>query len=152
MRIFFLLLLIIPLVELYFLIQVGGLIGALPTVLLTIFTAIAGLVLMRSQGLATIQRAQQEMSAGQSPESSMFEGVFIFLGGVLLFFPGLISDSLGLLFLVPFVRRFLIVQATKGMATKNYYRYQRGEQVYEGEWEQKPPRDPNVIEHERDIK
>ncbi len=149
MRILFLLLLIIPLIELYFLIQVGSVIGALPTVLLTITTAVVGIALMRSQGLATVQNAQHEMAAGHSPEASMFEGVFIFLGGVLLFFPGLISDAIGLLFLVPFIRRFLIKQSMKGMQTRTYYRYQQDEQVFEGEWEEKEPKKPEQVTYDR---
>ncbi len=146
------LLLIIPLIELYFLIQVGGMIGALPTVLLTIFTAVAGLFLMRSQGLATLQHAQQQMASGESPEASMFEGVFIFLGGLMLFFPGLISDTIGLLLLIPPVRHFLVKQSSKGMKARSYYRYQRGEQVFEGEWEEKQPKSPEIITDERQSK
>lgn len=142
MRILFLLLFIVPLIELYFLIQLGNVIGALPTILLTVFTAVLGVFLMRSQGLATMQNAQIEMAAGKSPQSSMLEGVFIFIGGVFLFFPGLVSDAIGLLFLVPFIRRFLIKQSIKGMQTNARSRYQQQESVYEGEWSEKEPR-PN---------
>lgn len=142
MRILFLLLFIVPLIELYFLIQLGNVIGALPTILLTVFTAVLGVFLMRSQGLATMQNAQIEMAAGKSPQSSMLEGVFIFIGGVFLFFPGLVSDAIGLLFLVPFIRRFLIKQSIKGMQTSGRSRYQQQESVYEGEWSEKEPR-PN---------
>jgi len=137
MRILFLILFIVPLIELYFLIQLGDVIGALPTVLLTIFTAVFGVMLMRSQGVATIQNAQREMSEGKSPQASMLEGVFIFLGGVFLFFPGLISDSIGFLFLIPFIRRFLIKQSVQGMQTKGRFRYQKEQSVYEGEWSEK---------------
>lgn len=146
MRILFLVLFIIPLIELYLLIQVGGVIGALPTILLTIATGVVGVVLMRSQGLATMQRAQQEMASGHSPEISMFEGVFIFVGGVFFFFPGLISDFIGLLFLVPFVRQFLIKQSVKGMEVKGHYRYQHDNQVFEGEWEEKAAEKPKAID------
>lgn len=145
MRIFLLLIFLIPIVELFFLIEVGGLIGAVPTILLTIATAVIGIALMRSQGVATIQKAQHELALGQAPQSTMFEGVFIFLGGVLLFFPGLISDSIGLLFLVPVVRRFLISQSMKGAAAKGHFKYQRGEQVFEGEWEEKAPTKPESL-------
>ncbi|WP_040727862.1 FxsA family protein [Thiomicrorhabdus sp. Kp2] len=148
MRILFLLLFVVPLIELYFLIQLGNVIGALPTVLLTIFTAILGIALMRSQGLATLQNAQIEMATGKSPQSSMLEGVFIFLGGVFLFFPGLISDSIGLLFLVPFVRRFLINQSMRGMQTQGRFRYQKGDSVYEGEWAEKQQQPPKSLEHD----
>ena len=145
MRILFLLLFVVPLIELYFLIQLGDVIGALPTVLLTVFTAVVGVLLMRSQGVATMQNAQMEMAAGKSPQVSMLEGVFIFLGGVFLFFPGLISDSIGLLFLVPFIRRFLIKQSVKGMKSSGYYRYQRDDSVYEGEWTEKGPQPHKTI-------
>ena len=149
MKIFLLLLLIVPLVELYFLIQVGEVIGALPTVLLTVFTAVVGVALMRQQGLATVQTAQIQMASGESPQQTMMEGVFIFIGGVFLFFPGLISDAIGFLFLIPFVRRFLIGQSLKGFATKGHYRTQTDDQVFEGEWEEKPPQKPNQIENDK---
>jgi UPF0716 protein FxsA len=146
MRILFLLLFVVPLIELYFLIQLGDVIGALPTVLLTIFTAILGVILMRSQGLATLQNAQIEMAAGKSPQTSMLEGVFIFLGGMFLFFPGLISDTIGFLFLIPFVRRFLIKHSLKGFQSQGHYRYQRDDSVYEGEWSEKTPQPHKRIE------
>ncbi|GKT12636.1 MAG: UPF0716 protein FxsA [Thiomicrorhabdus sp.] len=135
MKILFLFLFIIPLIELYFLIQLGEEIGALPTVLLTIFTAVAGVALMRMQGLAVMQKAQQAMASGEPPTAAMLEGVFIFLGGIFLFFPGLISDGLGFLFLIPFVRQFFIGQSIKGMKSTGRFHYkgQKGE-YYEGEW------------------
>lgn len=148
MRILFLLIFIVPLIELYFLIQLGDVIGALPTVLLTVFTAVFGVALMRSQGLAIMQNVQLELAAGRSPQESMLEGVFIFLGGVLLFFPGLITDFIGLLFLVPFVRKFLIKQSTKGMQTRGRFRYQQNDSVYEGEWAEKPEQPPKTIKND----
>ncbi len=154
MRILFLLLFIAPLIELYFLIQLGDVIGALPTVLLTILTAVVGIALMRAQGVAMMKKAQQSMAEGRPPQTEVMEGVFIFLGGVFLFFPGLISDSIGFLFLIPFVRHFLMTQSMKGMASNMQYRYrsQKGE-YYEGEWhETKPPTPkqltPDVLEGE----
>lgn len=135
MRILFLFLLIAPLIELYFLIQLGDVIGALPTVLLTIFTAVVGIALMRAQGLAIMQKAQLAMNEGRVPQTEVMEGVFIFLGGVFLFFPGLISDSIGFLFLIPFLRQFLIAQSLKGMASKGKFRYRKQQgDYYEGEW------------------
>ncbi len=135
MRILFLLLFVIPLVELYFLIQVGEEIGALPTVLLTIFTAIAGIALMRMQGLAIMQKAQISMASGQPPATEVMEGVFIFLGGIFLFFPGLITDGIGFLLLMPFVRHFLIKQSVSGMQSRGGFRQKtQQDEYYEGEW------------------
>ena len=135
MRILFLLLFVIPLVELYFLIQVGENIGALPTILLTIFTAVAGIALMRMQGLAIMQKAQVAMASGQPPQMEVMEGVFIFLGGIFLFFPGLITDGIGFLFLMPFVRRFLIKQSLNGMQSRGSFGHKTQQNTYyEGEW------------------
>lgn len=150
MRILFVLLFVIPLIELYFLIELGEVIGALPTILLTVFTGVAGIALMRSQGLATVQTAQQEMAMGQSPQGSMMEGVFIFLGGVMLFFPGLVSDSIGLLFLLPPFRRFLIGQSLKGFQTKGHYRAGQNQDIFDGEWSEKEPESPKNIDHHND--
>lgn len=135
MRVLFLFLFVIPLIELYVLIQVGEEIGALPTVLLTIATAFFGVVLMRAQGLAVMQKAQLAMASGQPPQMEVMEGVFIFLGGILLFVPGLMTDAIGFLFLMPMVRQFFIKQSLKGMQTRGRYRYQHKQgEYYEGEW------------------
>jgi len=146
LKVFFLLFLLIPLIELYFLIQVGEVIGALPTVLLTVTTAIVGVALMRVQGVATMQRAQIAMASGKPPEMELMEGVFIFLGGVFLFVPGLISDSLGLLFLIPFVRQFLIKQSFKGNKMRGQYNSnQKQGDYYEGEWTEAKPKQPRTL-------
>ncbi|MBD3777061.1 MAG: FxsA family protein, partial [Thiotrichales bacterium] len=73
-KVFLILFVLIPLAELYVLIQVGGVIGALPTVLLTVFTAIAGFLLMRTQGMSTLQQAQVAMAQGEAPQMAMMEG------------------------------------------------------------------------------
>jgi UPF0716 protein FxsA len=140
-KVFLILFVLIPLAELYVLIQVGGVIGALPTVLLTVFTAIAGFLLMRTQGMSTLQQAQVAMAQGEAPQMAMMEGVFIFLGGVL-----------GLLFLIPFVRRALIRQTMKGFAVKGHYRYQnsRGD-TFEGEWREAEPKKPQNLTHQQPI-
>ncbi|QCU90736.1 FxsA family protein [Thiomicrorhabdus sediminis] len=148
MRILFLLLFVVPLIELYFLIQVGSWIGALPTVLLTIATAVIGVFLMRSQGLATLQTAQTQMAQGESPQATLMHGVLIFLGGVMLFFPGLISDTIGLLLLIPLVRNLLIKVSAKGMKTQGYYRYQQDDNIYEGQWHEKEPQAPKNLQHD----
>jgi len=148
LKVFFLLFLLIPLIELYVLIQVGSVIGALPTILLTVTTAIVGVALMRSQGVATMQNAQASMAVGEVPQLALMEGVFIFLGGVLLFIPGLISDAIGLLFLIPFVRRGLIRQSLKGYQAKGHFRYQNSQGDYfEGEWSESNPKPHEKLQH-----
>ncbi|WP_319380766.1 FxsA family protein [Thiomicrorhabdus sp.] len=145
MRLFFLFLIAVPLLELYFLIQVGSVIGALPTVLLTVFTAVLGVYLMRSQGVDVMMKAQSMMAQGEAPQEAIFEGVFIFLGGVLLLIPGLVTDALGFLFLIPPVRRYLTRQSFKGLQVSGRYSYRSDDQVFEGEWHEKTPEAPRQV-------
>lgn len=103
-KVFFIVFIVVPLLELYVLIEVGSEIGALPTILLTILTALIGGLLMRHQGLQVIQQAQIAMAKGETPERQAVEGVLIFIGGAMLLLPGLVTDFLGFLLLLPPVR------------------------------------------------
>ncbi len=104
----FLLFLLIPLVEIYFLIQVGSVIGAIPTVALVVFTALLGAMLLRFQGLSTLQRTRSAMAQGQIPALEMFEGVLLVFSGALLLTPGFVTDAIGFLLLVPPLRKAVI--------------------------------------------
>lgn len=140
---------IIPLIELYVLIQVGSEVGALSVVLWTVLGAILGVLLMRQQGLATMQNAQQAMSSGESMQETMMQDVFIFLGGLLLFLPGLISDAIGLILLIPFIRNAMIRKALQGFAQKAHFKSRYSQQnVYEGDFQEKAPESPKVLEGE----
>ncbi len=107
-RIFLIAFLSIPLLEIWLLIHVGQTIGAFPTVLLVIATAVAGAALLRQQGLATLLRAQHSMAKGELPAMEMLEGVVIAACGVLLLTPGFFTDILGLIGLIPATRQALI--------------------------------------------
>lgn len=108
MRVFLFLFLLFPLIELAVLIQVGGAIGLLPTLLLVLGTAILGGVLLRVAGVATAWRARERLARGELPEQEMLEGLLIAVGGGLLLLPGFISDVFGLFCLIPFTRRLLV--------------------------------------------
>lgn len=103
-----LLLLGLPLAELYLLIKLGTLIGALPTVFLVVATAVLGLWLLRHQGLENYRRVQRSLARGEMPARELMEGAVMLVGGVLLMLPGLITDVFGLLCLVPPVRRAIV--------------------------------------------
>ncbi len=107
-RALFLLFLVVPIVEIYLLITVGGLIGVMPTILLVILTAILGALLLRYQGFMTFQRVQSELAQGQIPAMAMMEGVLLLLAGALLLTPGFFTDAIGFFCLVPPLRRWLI--------------------------------------------
>jgi len=100
--------LVIPIIEVYLLIEVGGMIGAGWTILLIILTAIIGVNLLRQQGVSTLMRANQAMSQGQIPAMEMMEGIFLAVGGALLITPGFFTDAIGFICLLPFTRRVII--------------------------------------------
>jgi len=100
--------LIVPLVEIYLLIQVGGVIGAIPTIALVVFTAVLGALLLRLQGLETLRRVQLATMHGEIPAMAMLEGVVLLISGALLLTPGFFTDALGFLGLIPPVRRWAI--------------------------------------------
>lgn len=129
----------IPLFELYFLIKVGAQIGALPTILLTVFTALLGGVLVRLQGFSTALRVRAGMERGEVPAIEMLEGVVLLLSGLMLLLPGFFTDLFGFLCLVPPVRRAMIVWFLKRSGTLH--------PVPGGDPEQ-PSRNPRVIEGE----
>lgn len=106
-RILFLAFLLIPLLEIYLLIRVGSVIGAWPTILAVVGTAVLGAFLVRTQGIATLQRAQASLDAGQAPAFEVFEGALLLLAGALLLTPGFFTDAVGFLFLTPPLRRRL---------------------------------------------
>lgn len=106
-KILFVLFIVVPLLELYVLIEVGSMIGALPTILLTIATAAIGGLLMKHQGLRVVQQAQMTMAQGQAPQQQVIEGMLIFVGGAMLLLPGLVTDFLGFLLLLPPIRTSL---------------------------------------------
>jgi UPF0716 protein FxsA len=101
----FLLVLLVPFIEIYLLLKVGGIIGAFPTIFLVVFTAALGTWLLRQQGFATFQRLQANLAQWTIPAYEMIEGPIILVGGVLLLTPGFITDILGIACLIPQLRR-----------------------------------------------
>jgi len=98
---------LIPLTELYLLIKIGSLIGALPTVLIVIGTGILGAYLARQQGFQVWSRIQREMEMGGFPAEEMLDGLLIFAAGIVLVTPGVLTDITGLLILFPFTRGYI---------------------------------------------
>lgn len=104
----FIVFLIVPVVEIYLLIQVGGWIGALPTVFLVVFTAVLGALLLRYQGFVTLRNFQKSLAGGQLPALEIVEGMVLLVAGALLLTPGFFTDTIGFLCLVPPLRRWAI--------------------------------------------
>jgi len=107
-HILLLLFLTIPLVEIYFLISVGQVIGTIWTVFLVVFTAVLGAALLRAQGLSTLRRVQEASARGEIPALEMMEGLMLLVGGALLLTPGFFTDTIGFICLITPLRQALI--------------------------------------------
>lgn len=108
LRFLFLLFLIMPILEMYVLIEVGGWIGAWPTIGLVALTAVIGVALLRQQGFSTLMRGRQRLDAGELPAREMLEGLMLAVGGALLLTPGFVTDGIGFLLLLPPTRWMLV--------------------------------------------
>ena len=100
----------LPILEIYLMIQVGGEIGAGPTILLTIATAVLGTAIARHQGLSTLTRIHAAMSRGEPPALELLEGAIVLVSALFLLLPGFFTDALGFLGLIPPLRRLLILK------------------------------------------
>lgn len=103
----FLLFVVVPAIELMLLIEIGGIIGTLPTFGIIVATGLAGSALARSQGLSVWRRFQTRLSEGRMPGDELIDGLIILVSGALLLTPGVLTDVVGLAGLVPFTRRLI---------------------------------------------
>ena len=101
---------LVPIVEMWILIEVGGWIGALPTIALVVLTATLGLSLLKRQGLSTLMRARRTMDEGSIPASELVSGVMVAVGGALLLTPGFVTDAIGFALLIPQTRQWLLLK------------------------------------------
>jgi UPF0716 protein FxsA len=93
-----------PFIELWLLLQINESIGLPKTLMLVVGTGILGATLTKRQGINTLRKMQQQSAQGQMPAAMMVEGMMIFAAGLLLITPGVITDGVGFLLLVPLVR------------------------------------------------
>lgn len=131
---------LLPLIEISVFIWVGGVIGVLPTILLTILTAVAGTLMLRQQGLSLVMRMQSELDAGRVPGKDLMHGAMIVIASLLLLIPGFVTDAIGLLLFIPPVRDLLarfIISRSDVVVVQGGSRYRREEGVVdldEGDW------------------
>lgn len=104
----FIIFLLVPLFEIYLLLEVGSVIGVGWTIFAVVFTAILGAALVRFQGFTTLNRVRSQLNQGELPAVELFEGVFILLAGALLLTPGFFTDTIGFACLTPPIRRAVI--------------------------------------------
>jgi UPF0716 protein FxsA len=152
---------VVPIAELYVLIQIGSAIGILPTIALLILDSVLGAALMRSQGRAAWMRFNRALAEGRVPGREVMDGALVIFGGALLLTPGFLSDVLGLILLLPptraivrtvLVRRFagrVVASATSGAHSRmgRIFTFETGarpaahdDDIVEGTAREVPPR------------
>ncbi len=107
--------LVVPVVEIFLLIQVGQVIGAWWTILLVVLTAIIGVRLLKIQGISTLMRAQEKLQSGNMPAQEMLEGVGLIVAGTFLLTPGFFTDAVGFCLLIPPIRNWLVYKVISRM-------------------------------------
>ena len=119
--IFLIIFVVVPLVELYFMLEVGEVFGAFNTVFLVVLTAVIGGVMVRMQGFSTMMRMRETAARGETPALEMLESGVLLLCGLMLLLPGFLTDTLGFLLLVPPLRKAFVLW---GLKRGNFIRQQ----------------------------
>ena len=154
MPILFILFIALPIIEIYVLISVGGIIGAFPTIIIILLTAIIGYRLFKAQGNEKLHNIRSAMSGGgrqqgQSLAMDLAEGAAILVAGVLLLTPGFVTDAFGFACLFPPTRKAMI----KALAKRSIIHVQtsgsfHGQSVNTEHQNQRTSSNGNVIEGE----
>ena len=106
-KILLLLFTVVPLVELWLLLWIGGRVGFWPTVGIVLATGVIGATLAKHEGLRVVRRWQEATAKGGLPEDGVLGGLLVLVGGVFLITPGVLTDVAGLLLLLPPTRRWV---------------------------------------------
>ena len=98
----------IPIIEIYFIIKVGGVIGALNTILLIFFTAITGVYFAKIAGLSTLKSGINQLVKNEIPIYEIISGAALAFAALFLILPGFLTDIIGFLLIIPITRKFFI--------------------------------------------
>ena len=128
-----LLIIAIPLIEIYLFIKIGSAIGAFNTIALILITAITGVIYARHEGFNTLRAGFSQLVSNEVPIYEIISGAAIALAAFLLILPGFATDFLGFLLIFPFTRKLII-----GRFTKKSKKYKKTEKDFiEGQYEDK---------------
>ena len=127
-----LIILFVPLIEIYLFIQIGGQIGAFNTILIILLTAVVGIYFVRLQGLNTLRSGVTQLYRNQIPIYEMMSGAALALAAVLLIVPGFATDLVGFILIIPLTRN-LVFKFLK----KKYTKKRIKDDLIEGEYEDK---------------
>ena len=136
-RLLFLLFLVVPVIEIYLLIEVGSRIGAPFTILLILLTAVLGAALLRIQGLTTLARVQRSLDQGELPAMDLLGGLLLLVAGAFLLTPGFFTDTVGFILLVPEIRNRVAQSLLQTVFQAHIRRHHPSHVTLEGEfWEE----------------
>ena len=121
----------IPAIEIYLMIKVGGVIGALNTILLIFFTAITGIYFAKVQGLNTIRSGLSQLIKNEIPIYEIISGAALAFASLLLILPGFLTDIIGFLLIIPFTRKMFINSISSKFKKRNF-----NNEVIEGDIEE----------------
>ena len=127
-----LIILFVPLVEIYLFIQIGGLIGAFNTILIILLTAVVGIFFVRLQGLSTLKSGVSQIYKNQVPIYEIMSGAALAIAATLLIIPGFATDILGFLLIIPLTRNIIL-----SYLGKKYTKEKIKDDLIEGEYEDK---------------
>ncbi|MDC0876455.1 FxsA family protein [Candidatus Pelagibacter sp.] len=113
-----LLIILIPILEIYLFIKIGSQIGAITTILLIFTTAIVGIYYAKYEGLNTLKSGFSQLSKNKAPTYEMLSGAAIAFAALLLIIPGFATDIFGFLIIFPITRKFIFSKFAKKYSTK----------------------------------
>ncbi|TFG93022.1 MAG: membrane protein FxsA [Candidatus Atribacteria bacterium] len=116
---------IVPVTELYILIEAGKKIGSLTTISIIILTGIIGTYLVKDQGFMILKKIQNDLNEGIMPGDNLIQGAIILAGGVFLLTPGFVTDIVGFILLIPvsrnIVKKYLLKWLKGKIKEGNFY-------------------------------
>ena len=130
----------IPLIEIYLMIKVGGMIGAFNTIFLILFTAVTGIYFAKLAGLNAMRSGLSQLIKNEVPIYEIISGAALALAALLLIIPGFLTDLVGFLLIIPVTRKFFI----RPIASKFNKKKTNGD-IIEGKFEEKKPEDNKKI-------
>jgi len=113
-----LLIILVPIIEIYLFIKIGAQIGAISTILLILSTAIIGIYYAKYEGLNTLKSGFAQLSRNESPTYEMISGAAIAFAALLLIIPGFATDIMGFLIIFPVTRKFIFSKFSKELKPK----------------------------------
>ena len=117
----------IPLIEIYLMIKVGGMIGAFNTIFLILFTAVTGVYFAKLAGLNAIRSGFNQLMKNEMPVYEIISGAALAFAALLLIIPGFLTDLFGFLLIIPITRKFFIRSISS-----NFYKKKSNEGIIEG--------------------